>query len=598
MPGSIRTLPQTKYYIMYNHAASSRHAASLCLASTLLITTLTALTSCSDVAVRQQLDRAESLVTRHADSTLMVLDSIDSATLDGENLARWGMLHTWALYRNYAQDIPEEPLQNAFDYYADSDDALRRAQVYYLRSAVGEDQQRGDPRQWLEDMYTACLAIEKTDDHVLAAQIYQRYEHKLYTMHQYEEAIGWAERFYDEAVKSNSISEQILALTNLSLAQLMSEERKVKNELRTDDGETIARYANYSEAFGSIYQALGLARQHGRTRQEGKVCGNLSSYYSRSQQLDSALFYALKAKEIDETLLAQGKSKGPINYLHVADAYRKAGMADSAIYYAEKCMQYPGIATRRNAAQLLYNIYCDLKGDYKTSLEWMRVYNSIQDSIHRQIEVEQIGATQDAVVREQEKGQLQTENFQIRMWMLWTTLASLVIIVLVVLRMVHNRTVYNQKAKEQEAEMNRIIEDMQRIKSTAEAAPSPAIAPAEPKPIPTSITLTGSTREQLVIDPKDILFLTSESNYIKVVYVGSEGKLQSKLLRQTMGRIEEMLSDVPSLVRCHRAFIINLSHVTHATSVPIGLSLTLDATTTSIPVSRTYIGVVKERLMA
>lgn len=572
----------------------------------LLAPLLLLLASCGRGSIHEQLALADSLVTVNADSTLHILDSIPQPDLSGEDAARWCLLHTWALYRSYAKEIPEEHLESAFDYYSTSTDALRRAQVYYLRSVVHQDQGRGEPREWLEDLYTACLAVAQTGDHVLTAQIYQQYEHKLYNMQQFSDAIVWAGRYVDEAHLSAMPGEEILALTNLSLSQLMDEEQRVKKELNTTDGTLVAEYANFRDAFSSIYQALALARQHGLRRQEGKVCGNISSYYSRTQQLDSALHYALLARQIDEQLLAEGRIKGPINYLHVADIYRKMGQADSAIHYARLCLQCPGISTRRNASQLLYITYSELKGDYKEAFEWMRYYANVQDSIHQQIEAGQIGAAQDAVDKENEKGDLRRQNRDTRAWLVWVVIISIIIVILILVRMVNNRLEFREQSVRQEAEINRMIEEMQRLKKAQSPAPAsipveaalPAEAPVMSAEVPAELTLSGSTREELRIAPDDILFLTSESNYIKVLYVDGEGKVQSKMLRQTMVRIEEMLAPCPYIVRCHRAFFVNLHHVVHAQSVSTGLSLSLDATSLSVPVSRTYISGIKERLKA
>jgi len=580
--------------------------------------------SCSNSQISEKLDRAETLVTSNADSTLLLLNSIPQSDLSGEQAARWGLFYTWALYRNYAKEIPEEYLLAAFDFYATSSNPLRRAQVFYLHSVVHEDQHRGTPREWLEDMYNACLAIEQTQDHVLAAQIYQRYEHKLYTMHQYEESIEWSQRFCDEAQKSGNVREEILALTHLSLSYLMTEDARVKKELGTTDGDVVAQYANFRDAFMTIYRALELAEQHHLEPQVAKVCGNLSSYYSRTQQLDSALCYALRAKTIDERLLAEGRIKGPINYLHVADIYRKVGEADSALYYAQQTLRYPGITTRRNAAQLMYITYRDLKNDYRQALDWMETYCQIQDSIYKRIEEVQVGAAQDAVDKDKEKVLLLAESRHAREWLVAVILIAAILIILVLVRMVNNRLAFRELTVRQEAEINKMIEEMQKATQIVtppqpsrgrEETDTPVVDHPEPNDDSintpslerageesragegaSSLLLTGNTREQLEIQPESVLFLTSESNYIKVYYINEEAKMQSKMLRQTMSRVEEMLASCPYIVRCHRAFFVNLHHVIHASSVPTGLSLTLDQTTISVPVSRTYISTIKEHL--
>lgn len=607
---------------------------SLALLTLLLVW---ASSSCTDRQIREQLDLADQQVTINADSTLTLLNAIDPDDLSHtEDIARWGLLHTWALYRSYAKDIPEEPLLQAFQYYHNGPDPLRRAQVYYLLSVVQEDQHRGEPSQWLEDLYRACLSIQQTDDHVLAAQIYQRYENKLYKMHQYDRAIEWGHRFVQEAHLSDNRNEELLAMTNLSLAQFYAEVHRVSDSLHTDDAQILAQATQFSAAFSTIYQALDLARQLGYRSREGKICGNISSYYSMAQRPDSALHYALLAKDIDEELVTSGKSNEPINYYHVAEAYRKVQQPDSAIRYALLTLSSKSMTTRRNAANTLYLTYRDQKQDYRQAMEWMKLNNAIQDSIQKRINAEQVGAAQDAVQTEIEKGELQKQKQSAMDWLFWCLLISTAIVAIVVIHMVQNRFRFQARLKEQEEEFNRLLAERRAtppapqtvitkqpevVKPTITAdrpevddttlAATPAATEAtttaptsdsqptttpSAAPVPSLLVLTGSTKEQLTIVPDALLFLTSESNYIKVYYLSAEGKVQSKMLRQTMSRLEEQLSSFDFIVRCHRAFFVNLQHVVHASSVPTGLQLSLDASTASIPVSRTYIADIRNWL--
>lgn len=609
----------------------------------LLLTWL--LSACTDHELRRALDQAEAQITSDADSALTILQAIDADRLTcSEDAARWGLLSTWALYRKYAAEIPEEPLLRAFNYYRDSKDPLRRAQVYYLHSVVQEDQHRGQAVEWLEDLYRASLSIQETDDHVLAAQIYQRYEDKLYKRHQFPQAIEWGQRFLQEAQLSGNQSEELLAMTNLSLALFYGEVNRISDSLQTDEVLQIAQIGNFEPAFNLLYQALGKARTIGMPRREGKLCGTISSFYTMTQHPDSALHYALMAKDIDEELVATGRSTEPINYLHVADAYRKMNQADSAIHYAMLTLRYPGMVTRRNAANTLYLTYRDQKNDYRQAMEWLRVHNAIADSIQRSNDHEQVSAAQDAVNQEIEKNALQQQKQSAQGWLFWCLLASALIISVVVCAMVQNRFKFQARLKQQEEEFNRLLAERRAPTATTPAAttPTPAATTASPSvsggsavphhpcattpaatpatttsatvsggsavrhhPSPTAIPapapsptliLTGSTREQLTIAPQTLLFLTSESNYIKVYYLAPDGKVQSKLLRQTMSRLEEQLSPFDFIVRCHRAFFVNLLHVIHATSVPTGLQLTLDASTVTIPVSRTYIADIRNWL--
>lgn len=99
--------------------------------------------SCGGGKDHDRLLLAEEQVTKSADSCATLLQSIDTTALHGEDRALYGLVSSWLLYRQYAKEIPEEPLQMAFSFYHDSKDPLRRAQAYFLRAVIHKDQHRG-----------------------------------------------------------------------------------------------------------------------------------------------------------------------------------------------------------------------------------------------------------------------------------------------------------------------------------------------------------------------------------------------------------------------------------------------------------------------
>ncbi len=97
------------------------------------------------------------------------------------------------------------------------------------------------------------------------------------------------------------------------------------------------------------------------------------------------------------------------------------------------------------------------------------------------------------------------------------------------------------------------------------------------------ITLSGSTKDSLTLFPKELLYIESSGNYVQVYYQIDEQILQ-KTLRATLQQLEELLSDYPFIVRCHRAFLVNTSQIEKIKGFKIGLK----STKTEIPVSKTY----------
>lgn len=550
------------------------------------------LTSCADSAWHQRLLLAEEQVTQSLDSCARLLEGIPVEELNAEDAALHGLISSWMLYRQYAPEIPDRPLETAFGYYRESRDPLRRAQVYFLHSVIRQDQKRGQTSEWMEDLYAACLAIEQTDDHLLASQIYQNYSSKLSEVGRFDEASVWVDRFVDAAQRSGHRGEYVQSLIFKADNRLYAEEARIMRQYNTKDGRVVAQHTRFEDAFAVIYQALGLAREHQMDVELGRIYTKLALFHSRAQHLDSLLHYARLSTWLNEQLYAQGRRRQLPHHITLADAYRKLGQADSAIYYARRTFDTPGmpLRNRRVAAQILYNTYADLVGDYQTSMEWMRTFNELGDSINQHTIATNIEAVQEAALREQEKTALREQEAHTRDWLHSCLIIAALVISAILLRMRHNRRRYLQHLRQQEEDFNRRIAGMRAPIS------SPAAPATQPPTPPARIVLTGSTREQIEVEASSILFLTSESNYVKVLHLDAAGKVQSRMIRQTMSNVEAQLNAYPGIIRCHRAFIVNLQHVRHATSSPSGLQLTLDATTLHVPVSKTYLSLVKECL--
>lgn len=109
------------------------------------------------------------------------------------------------------------------------------------------------------------------------------------------------------------------------------------------------------------------------------------------------------------------------------------------------------------------------------------------------------------------------------------------------------------------------------------------------------ITFTGTTKESLEVEPSRILYIESSGNYIIIHYI-EEGKVRHGQIRMTVSQAEALLAGVSSIVRSHRAFLVNMGHVTGASGNSQGLQLELSHTGIQIPVSRNYIKPVKENL--
>jgi len=110
-----------------------------------------------------------------------------------------------------------------------------------------------------------------------------------------------------------------------------------------------------------------------------------------------------------------------------------------------------------------------------------------------------------------------------------------------------------------------------------------------------TIELSGETKEAITLYPDSILYLESSGNYIRINYI-VDNKLKNKQIRTTIAKAEQELHDYPYIVRCHRAYMVNILHIINVEGNSQGLQLHLQYLKEKIPVSRSYIKKVKDKL--
>lgn len=123
----------------------------------------------------------------------------------------------------------------------------------------------------------------------------------------------------------------------------------------------------------------------------------------------------------------------------------------------------------------------------------------------------------------------------------------------------------------------------------------PSIDAAETQsshPLQEELTLTGTTNESVTLQISHLLFIEAVGNYVKVSYL-RDGQMHTDMLRATMKQMVEALNDYPMIVRCHRAFLVNLGQVEQIVSHSGSTQLLIKYCNESLPVSRSNMSQVK-----
>lgn len=105
---------------------------------------------------------------------------------------------------------------------------------------------------------------------------------------------------------------------------------------------------------------------------------------------------------------------------------------------------------------------------------------------------------------------------------------------------------------------------------------------------------SGGVKERLEVSVRDFLYAEAEGNYVKVVYYSVKGQgTIRKLLRVTMKQAEETIAGYSYIIRCHRAFLVNVRKVVKVEGNSQGYHLRLEGCEEEVPVSRAYAKEVK-----
>jgi DNA-binding LytR/AlgR family response regulator len=109
------------------------------------------------------------------------------------------------------------------------------------------------------------------------------------------------------------------------------------------------------------------------------------------------------------------------------------------------------------------------------------------------------------------------------------------------------------------------------------------------------IKLFGKTKDYIRLLPEDILYVKASGNYAAVYYM-KNGKEDHKLLRISMNDLSDSLYNYPYIIRCHRAFMVNIQKINKISGNLKGYHMELKNTNTKVPVSKSYTRIVKEKI--
>ena len=168
----------------------------------------------------------------------------------------------------------------------------------------------------------------------------------------------------------------------------------------------------------------------------------------------------------------------------------------------------------------------------------------------------------------------------------------------------YRRFKYRSKYLKAELEETRLLNtQLQKLQQEAEQRTKIAenekagdeIPQVEVTPPPSTIVLKGTTAEIVTVQIPYLLYIEAVGNYVKVHQLRDD-QVRSEMLRATLKQIEDDLRAYPTIVRCHRAYLVNLQQVEQAVSKSGAMQLIIKHCEEALPVSRSNVARMKEAI--
>jgi hypothetical protein len=109
------------------------------------------------------------------------------------------------------------------------------------------------------------------------------------------------------------------------------------------------------------------------------------------------------------------------------------------------------------------------------------------------------------------------------------------------------------------------------------------------------IIRAGNPKNEVRINPKNIVYLCSNDNYVTIVTL-KDDLLNKTTIRGTIKAAELELHNNARFLRCHKCYLVNLDFVERITGNMQNMKIRLSGSETEIPVSRSKAGEVSKKV--
>lgn len=321
---------------------------------------------------------AEQLMNTQPDSSLHLLEKIDSKQLvTKEGKARYALLYSQALDKNYI-DVTEDSLINiAVEYYKDK----KKYRYYSMLSYYYKARVEYNRKSYSQSIVTAAIAEKlalEIEDYFYLGLIYRCFSDNYNRAFNAVEELRYIKKSCECFMRSGNRLHEKYSL--MDLANIYVSVRDNTCSINTFENLLSIIDKNSEE------QLLRMCLHN----------------YADALSIDGQLS---KAKNILRYLERDSKYKCDINdYCNLARAYNKEGRRDSVLYYVDKAKE---VVTRNLDSVFIFRVLYEMSlsdNNHKEALVYFKKINLLQDSV--------TDATLDQAIVTSHRDFLEQEAFQ------------------------------------------------------------------------------------------------------------------------------------------------------------------------------------------
>lgn len=299
------------------------------------------------------MDVAENIINSRPDLALSILDSIKPETINGKNTkARYALLYSIALDKNYIDTTTLEILQPAIDYYLKKGTSDEKLKTYYYQGRIYQNRNENDSA--MQSFVRGKELFLQCSDSITMANLLVAQGTLFYTTYKFKEFIEnnlSASKLYESSGKPEN---ELKALGNILDGCILMENKSLADSIYIVANNKISHYNNLTPIIEPYL--LSYVMQFGSNEEIRDIINNI-----------------IEHKNLDE-----------LDKIDLAYTYFKIGDKQKALQYINSIS--PNSQYTKSLKYLaIKSDILEHNGDFEQAINAYKSYYEEIDSIHQNI---------------------------------------------------------------------------------------------------------------------------------------------------------------------------------------------------------------------